>query len=97
MVCYGRGGCASCHGSHGGGIYNTGTLILRNCTISENNSGNRTYAWLSHTKSGDGGGIYNTGTLYVTDCVVKDNITGFDGGDGGGIFNFETGTMIIER
>jgi methionine-rich copper-binding protein CopC len=56
---------------YGGGIYNNGTLNIKNCTIQKNTA---TY----------GGGIYNDrGTVTVTDSNVNNN----NANDGGGIYN----------
>lgn len=67
--------------SSGGGIYNTATLSLTNCTISDN-----------ATASGynQGGGIYNTGTITVVDCTISGNSAGYYGG---GIYNDATGSI----
>jgi hypothetical protein len=51
----------------GGGIYNSGTLSLTDCTLSHN------------AASGTGGGIYNTGTLSLTSCTLAGN-AGHSGG-----------------
>jgi hypothetical protein len=73
-----RGGASD----SGGGIYNRGTLTLRNCTILDNNS-----------DSGPGGGIYNEkGTLSLERCTVFDNKADRD--FGGGIFNGGVLTLI---
>src|SRR5262249_45247988 len=68
----------------GGGIYNSGTLTLTNCTVSGN-------------KAHEGGGIYNNGSkMTLTDCTVSDNIANgsFGSGRGGGIFN-DGGTLEL--
>ncbi|MCK4637543.1 MAG: hypothetical protein KAT49_06665, partial [Methanomicrobia archaeon] len=58
----------------GGGIRNSGTLTMTNCTV----SGNTCYG-------DDGGGIHNDeGTLTMTNCTVSDN---YADDDGGGIDN----------
>jgi len=54
-------------GDHGGGIYNDGTLILNNCTVSSNTAN-------------AGGGIYNDGTLTLNNCTVSGNIAFVGGG-----------------
>ncbi len=61
----------------GGGISNSGTLTMTNCTVSGNSAGP------------GGGGIANGGTLTMTNCTVSGNIAGF----GGGISNSGTLTM----
>jgi CSLREA domain-containing protein len=62
----------------GGGIYNSGTLTLDNCTVSGNTSGQ------------SGGGIYTAGTLLsLHRTTVAKNSAETDtgsGGDGGGIY-----------
>jgi CSLREA domain-containing protein len=72
-------------GQEGGGILNSGTLTLRNTTVSDNTT----------TNSGDGdqglgGGIYTTGTLEVTNSTLSGNS---GGGTGGGIDN--VGTLTV--
>ncbi len=44
----------------GGAIHNTGTVVLENCTISNN-------------RAVSGGGIYNGGNLFLIDCKVYGN------------------------
>jgi hypothetical protein len=57
-----------------GGINNSGTLTVSNCTFADNNTG-----VLGHT--GNGGGICNEdGTLIVNDCTFDDNFAGYSGG-----------------
>ena len=67
----------------GGGISNSGTLTLTDCTLSGN----------SATAGGAGGGISNHGgTMALTDCTLSGNSA--TGGDAaGGIFNFGTLTL----
>ncbi len=68
-------------GGYGGGIFNNGTVVLTNSSISV---------------GGAGGGIYNTGTLVVTNSTISNNITGnglTGGGSGGGIFSDVTLTI----
>ncbi len=55
----------------GGGIYNSGTLHLTDCTIANNTASS-------------GGGIFNEGTLYMDRCCVSGNSAQYGGG---GIFN----------
>jgi CSLREA domain-containing protein len=65
----------------GGGIYNTGTLTLTNCTL----SGNSAAALVEGFElQGYGGCIYNTGTLTLTNCTLSSNSAA---GYGGGIYN----------
>jgi hypothetical protein len=68
--------------SSGGGISNSGTLILNHCIV----TGNRTTA-------GRGGGIGNGGTLILNSSAVSGNTSGFTGG---GIVNTD-GTLILNN
>jgi hypothetical protein len=70
-------------GEPGGGIYNQGSLILKNSVIHGNRAGNGTSATagLSAGKGGSGGGIQNDGILTIEDSIVSANIAG-RGGDG---------------
>jgi hypothetical protein len=92
-------------GGDGGGVYNSGTLGLTNCTLTGNSAERR------------GGGIYNVGTLSVNHCTLTGNSADYDGGgisndyggtatlsgstlsgnsagwDGGGIYNWGTLTL----
>ena len=70
----------------GGGISNTGTLIINAGTVQSN-----TGYWSA-------GGIYNTGVLTITGSTISDNQTGDTGhfgSIGGGILN--EGTMTIQN
>ena len=73
------GGLGLAFSRDGGGIYNTGNLVIDNCVISGNSTqpgvdGNYflTGGWFSvgfypgmnGEVGGDGGGIYNTGNLF---------------------------------
>ncbi|BAY60356.1 polymorphic membrane protein [Calothrix brevissima NIES-22] len=51
----------------GGGIYNDGTVYLRNSSINNN-------------KGSDGGGILNSGTLIATNSTISNNTSGSGGG-----------------
>ncbi|KAB8319450.1 hypothetical protein SD81_011330 [Tolypothrix campylonemoides VB511288] len=77
-------------GDNGGGINNSGTLILAN-SIVRNNS--------VRTNSGtdSGAGIYNTGTLIVSNSTISrnSNTNMRAGGLGGGIYN--SGTAIVSN
>jgi len=78
--------------AYGGGISNSGTLTLTDCTVSGNtatygggisNSGALTLtdcAVSGNTEGYDGGGIYDTGTLTLTDCTVSGNMCHRQGG-----------------
>ena len=46
----------------GGGIYNTGNMIIINCEFINNTSG-----------MGIGGAIYNDGSIDVMNCVFEEN------------------------
>ncbi|MDR4503738.1 MAG: right-handed parallel beta-helix repeat-containing protein [Candidatus Scalindua sp.] len=65
----------------GGGIYNIGTVTIRNSSI-------------LHNEAHNGGGIANTGTITITDSSVRNNVTNGLRGSGGGIDN-SGGTVII--
>lgn len=66
---------------YGGGIYNSGTSIISNSTIANNQA-----------LQFSGGGIFNeNGIMTVTNVTVENNTAALD--SGGGIFNF--GRLII--
>jgi hypothetical protein len=69
----------------GGGVYNSGTLTLNNCTV----SGNVALA---------GGGLVNGGALTLNNCTVSGNSaqanTQFTR-DGGGIYNLSGGSVTV--
>ncbi|MCL4300138.1 MAG: CSLREA domain-containing protein [Anaerolineae bacterium] len=70
--------------SGGGGIYNTGTLTVQDCTLSGNSA-----------SDGDGGGIYNVqgalaqGILTVQDSTLSGNSATGEFSRGGGISNYQ--------
>jgi CSLREA domain-containing protein len=64
----------------GGGIENSGTLTITNCTITGNS-----------TPNGTGGGILNGGTLTVTNSTITGNSAS---NSGGGIRNL-SGTLTV--
>ncbi len=64
-----------------GGIQNSGTLTLTNCTISGNTAP-------------QGGGVQNDDTLTMTGCVVSNNSA--SGGGGGGIAIFGASTTVTD-
>jgi hypothetical protein len=68
-------------GGPGGGIYNLGTLLMSNSTVSRNTA-----------SAGGGGGIYNFNTLAVTNSTFGTNVAN-GGFGGGGIYNFNTLTL----
>src|SRR2546426_3780585 len=63
----------------GGGLYNSGTLTLRDVVVANNT-----------TAAASGGGITNINDITLTDCVVSGNTTATYGG---GIDNFGTATL----
>jgi hypothetical protein len=85
----------------GGGIYNAGTLVVSNCVVSGNATGNDPYGYggVHYGKGGDGGGIYNLGTLNCFGTTVSGNRAGAGwrtnciGGSGGGIYSGGTLNM----
>jgi hypothetical protein len=68
--------------SHGGGLYNSGTLAVSLVTLSDNSA---------DRFSPFGGGIYNTGTLTVNNSSLSGNSAPY--GSGGGIYNYGTLTV----
>jgi CSLREA domain-containing protein len=75
-------------GVNGGGIYNSGTLSMKNSAVSHNS----TYY--------TGGGIYNdaNGTLTVTNSTISGNSTDFGGGlDNGGTVTITNSTFSANR
>ncbi|MEH2467711.1 choice-of-anchor Q domain-containing protein [Nostoc sp.] len=91
---YNRGGTATVSnstisnnsGGDGGGIYNSGTLLVNNTTI----NGNSIFAYVGH--SDIGGGIYNSGIATVTNSTISGNKAHF----GGGIYN-NGGTLTVSN
>ncbi|WP_298908852.1 choice-of-anchor Q domain-containing protein [uncultured Nostoc sp.] len=73
-------------GGNGGGIYNSGTLLVNNTTI----NGNSIYAFVGD--SDIGGGIYNSGIATVTNSTISGNKAHF----GGGIYN-NGGTLTVSN
>jgi len=70
----------------GGGIYNQGTLRLRNVVVTQNAS------------KADGGGIYNDrGTLTLTNSTVSLNEARRSNASGGGVVNFEGVLNILDN
>ena len=66
----------------GGGIYNSGTLTVTNCTFYDN------------LAEQTGGGIYNSGTLTVTNTTFSLNTAGTYGG---GIYNSTGSAMTLSN
>ena len=96
--------------ARGGGISNDGygTLIMTDCTISENTAtgyfGEGVYEDTHYNGYffGAGGGIFNSGSLDVTGCVIAGNATVCDydlwfgvpsGWGGGGIYGYGNGSF----
>src|SRR5205085_6565650 len=73
----------------GGGIRNSGTLLLDHCTIINNNAGDT---------DGTGGGIFNwpngsAVNLSLTNCTIQGN----SGSSGGGIFSAGASTTTLNN
>jgi hypothetical protein len=88
------GGNAGYYGA-GGGVLNSGTATLTNCTISGNTAGPIGFSYFG---DGNGGGLANFGTATLTNCNVTGNAAtagyfNFGGGLGGGVFNLGTATL----
>jgi len=68
----------------GGGIFNSGSLAMKSCTVTSNMARNPTYNGYSN----EGGGIYNSesGSLSMMSCIVTLNTAYW----GGGIYNCGT-------
>jgi hypothetical protein len=92
-------------GGHGGGVLNeSGTMMIRRCTIS-NNSASYFTGSSGDIPNGSGGGVFNEpgGSLTVTDSTISGNSCsvhdGFDlnfgAGGGGGIDN--GGSMAVRN
>jgi hypothetical protein len=74
----------------GGGLWNNGSLTIRNSTISQNNANN------------NGGGIYNQGgnaNIYNTSIVFNGADADADpnGGSGGGVYNRPAATFNLRN
>jgi fibronectin-binding autotransporter adhesin len=67
---------------NGGGVSNSGTLTMTDCTVSGNTA-------VPGSGTAGGGGIYNDGTLSLTDSTIAANSTSgyYHDSYGGGIFN----------
>jgi hypothetical protein len=93
-------------GDPGGGILNSGILLLSNSTVSGNatGAGGPATGAVAGGAGGGGGGIGNTGTLTLINTTVSGNVTGAGGssdaarggagGSGGGILNLGTLDVI---
>lgn len=87
------------NGEDGGGIANAGELLLNDCRITSNATGNGVGAMGA---GGLGGGIWNGGVLTLRRTVVSDNATGNggeggEGGYGGGLYNAYAATLTLEE
>ncbi len=70
----------------GGGILNSGTLTLKNSTVSGNTA--------HPSQDGSGGGIYNRGTLTLKNSTVSENSVAWGGGIANdGILTLENSTV----
>ena len=76
-----------CYAHNGGAIYNFGTLVISNCTLSGNISYYSGYS--SDLLGGKGGAIYNNaGTVIISDSFLSNNlVTGNSYTYGGAIYN----------
>lgn len=74
------GGVAPSNFPFGGGVFNTGELSLKNCTVTGN------------TASQGGGGLMNQGKLLLEASTIQNNATI---GDGGGINNDVGGSLTV--
>jgi CSLREA domain-containing protein len=101
-------GTSASNGVEGGGILNSGTLILTGVSVVANQTGKGgdISSGSGNINGGDGGGIYNLGTLSITNSIISSNQTGKGGnssgtslnsggtgGNGGGIHNQGTLTL----
>jgi len=83
----------------GGAIYNAGTVVLNNCTITNNISGGGSFDFWFGSACGNGGGICNYGTLVMSGCTVSGNAGAMGGisttgGSGGGLANYGTAALM---
>ena len=92
------------NGDSGGGIYNSGTLTLNNCVVSDNSTTSlgggafNGYAltlngciFTNNTAEGPGGGIFSNGPLTMNDTNIVHNAANHSspvGVGGGGIVNY---------
>ncbi len=72
-------GTSRSYKSHGGGLFNRGSLTLTNSTVSGNTADY-------------GGGLFNSGTVILTNSTISDNI-GLDWTGTGGLSNRGTATL----
>jgi parallel beta-helix repeat protein len=71
------------YGSNGGGLSNSGSLTMTNCTVRGNSAG-------------DGGGVANAGTATLVNCTISGNTGRYNYGYsyGGGMANDGTATLV---
>lgn len=88
-------------GQDGGGIFNSGWLLLENCVVASNvagKGGNGESSGGTGGAGGNGGGLHNDGVLLLSNTVVMANVAGEggtggagaqggEGGGGGGVYN----------
>jgi hypothetical protein len=74
-------------GGKGGGIYNTGSLIISQSTI----AGNTASANITPV-SGDGGGVYSTGPISITNSTLSGNSAD---DVGGGLFSSGAASSLL--
>jgi predicted outer membrane repeat protein len=72
------------NGDDGGGIRNSGTLVLDACTVSSNSALAKREQ--RYSEGGNAGGIDNAGVLILTDCTIMGN-SADRGGLGGAIYS----------
>lgn len=68
-----------CRALSGGGVFNMGTMILKNSTLRDNGVTSR------------GGAVYNAGTLEISRCLLDDNSAAY----GGGIYNLGNASVTL--
>ena len=81
---------------NGGAIYNSGTLVISNCTF----SGNISYysGYISTLLGGKGGAIYNNaGTVIISDSFLSGNSASGNGYTYGGAIYNNSGTVTISH
>ncbi|MHA6493573.1 CSLREA domain-containing protein [Pseudomonas borbori] len=75
----------------GGGIYNTGSMLILRSTVGANQTTG------SESGTGRGGGIYNTGELYIRESQITTNRCSDPKNSGEGCGIFSTGQADIAR
>jgi hypothetical protein len=80
---------------NGGAIYNFGTLLISNCTLSGNTAHYSGY--ISSLLGGKGGAIYNNrGTVIIENSILSGNLATGAFAYGGAIYN-DSGTVTISH